>query len=279
MTVGVSPGDSFTYNLTYGWSSSNKGDVVPQFMVERNQTKDFQITVMTANGQFVTFQTTWSFLNGTQSNQTVIEYVGNATSDGFIYIYAANLGAGFPLFPNETDLPWTINSTVMRDYQSGPRATNHISVSRSDVPNEFYTYIDLYFDKVTGVLVQGTLIDIYTDTPDQTFTTHITLSQASVWSIASASPTQSANPQTSQTGNNSTASPDTFDPIIPALAVLVVVVAVSSTIVIVRSRKSPKSSPPQTAAPAQSPTLKHCINCGYDNPSANEFCGKCGATL
>jgi hypothetical protein len=279
VTVGVSTGEFFKYNLTYFWASSNQADSVPASLLQKNATDFFQIDVLSVGGRSVGLQETWSFLDGTRTIQTIIEAVGNATSDSFIFVYSANINVGNPLFPAESDLPYRVNQTVSRSYNGVARETNHVAITRTDVQNETFTSIDIYFDKQTGVLVEGTLIDIYSATPNQTFTTHIALKESSVWEVSSLSPTPTS---TSSTGTQPPTNTDTGSThLIILLIAIVTVVGVIASVILTHTKKAPKSNPSEPKRAQQTPATVpgHCSNCGYDNPPTNEFCGKCGKRL
>src|SRR3989304_9904478 len=116
VTLGVSSGDSFKYDLTFMWNSTLAGEFPPLYLLEENQTDYFQIGVQIASGTIVALQTSWRFRNGTENNSTALVDVSgvNENLTGY-YVYAANLKAGDLLFPSST-LPWVINETTFRTY-------------------------------------------------------------------------------------------------------------------------------------------------------------------
>jgi hypothetical protein len=180
--VGVSQGNTFKYNLTFYWNSTNSDVDVPWSLVEQNQTDYFQLTVQTATGTTVQFVTIWRFLNGTEVNGTELAEVGSG-STGSIYAYAANLNASGLLFPASTSLSYRINDTTIRSYSSGFRETNHIAVNSTDIEGKVYSYMSLYFDKQTGILVEYTLTEVDSTTPTQTITTHFVLRESNAWVV------------------------------------------------------------------------------------------------
>lgn len=291
VAVGVSQGDSFKYDLTYIWTSKSFGDVVPASLISKNQTDYYQVTIDAAAGYNLRLSTIWRFNNGTEITGTDIEEVGNTTATGFIYVYAANLTSGNYLFPSASDLPFIINNTVFRTYEDDFRAINHISVNRTDLPGKLYSVMDLYFDKLTGVLVEATLIDVYTEVPNQTFTTHITLKESSLWTISqipTIAPSNSASPTTSpvQTAtptNPNGSSDSTLDILIILLVVVFVIIILLIIFVLMRKpKKNAKANVLKESVPIQKPVkpgIVVCGSCGYENPEGNEFCGKCGAPL
>jgi hypothetical protein len=181
--VGVSQGDTFTYSIVFNWNSTNPNDTVPSDLLTENQTDYYQITVDTVTSTTVGIQTTWRFQNGTLVNGTQVAEVSSGAT-GSIYVYAANLTAGGKLFPASTDLPWLINETIPRYYSgSGFRDTNHIAVNITGKTGEIYSYMSLYFDKATGIVVEYSLTDVYTATPNQAVTLHLLLKDTNAWAI------------------------------------------------------------------------------------------------
>lgn len=180
--IGVSPGNVFKYDITYYWSSTNPVDVVPAYLVAQNQTDYFQITVETVTSTTVVIQTLWQFQNGTAVNGTDVAEVSSGAT-GSIYVYAANLTAGGFLFPSATDLPWRINSTEFRSYPSGFREINRIAVNNTDIEGVVYSYMDLYFDKQTGIVVEFTLTNVNTATPNQKVVQHFMLKESNAWVV------------------------------------------------------------------------------------------------
>ena len=182
VSVGVSSGNVFKYDLAFYWSSTNPADVVPSDLVAQNQTEYFQLAVETTTSTTVVLQTVWQFLNGTSFNSTDVTEVSSGAM-GSIYVYAANLTAGGLLFPLATDLPWRINSTEFRSYPSGFREINRIAVNNTEYEGYVYSYMDLYFDKLTGIVVEYKLTSVSSDTPNQTIIQHLLLKESNAWVI------------------------------------------------------------------------------------------------
>ncbi len=182
VSVGVSPGDQFRYDLTFYWYSTNPVDVVPSYLVEQNQTDYFQLTVETTTSTTVVFNTSWKLLNGTIYNGTEVAEVSSGIT-GCVYVYAANLTAGGLLFPSSTDLPWRINSTEFRVYSGSFREINHISVNNTGMEGVVYSHMDLYFDKLTGIVVEYTLTEVRSSAPHQQIVQHLVLKESNVWVI------------------------------------------------------------------------------------------------
>ena len=173
---GVTFGDNFVYSITSSWNSSNASAIVPLFLVEINSTVAYNVTVTYVIDVNVTAMNTWRFLNGTDLNSLVTldtnsgqvyEYIpGLPAFQGF---YDANLGVNEFLRPSGNNtVPVWINQTITRDYASGKRDTNVVTLSyqSTDVTNSSIgtTTATFYIDKATGVLVERR---DFTEFPDQ----------------------------------------------------------------------------------------------------------------
>jgi hypothetical protein len=178
---GVSVGDKFIYDSTCSWNSTNPADVVPAYLIAQNQSV-LQITVQQVTGSTAMLELFLTYKNGTQQNSTETDEVSSGIT-GTVLLYAANLSAGSLLFPGATDLPYIINGTSFREYSGSFRETNHIEVNNTGIEGQVYSYMNLYFDKQTGVLVEYYLTSVYTAAPNQTITQHLVIKDNSVWAI------------------------------------------------------------------------------------------------
>jgi hypothetical protein len=178
---GVSVGDTFTYQSTYLWSSTNPADVAPAYLIAQNEST-LQVTVQQVTGSTAVLGEVFTYKNGTQMSTTETDEV-NSGITGTVLLYAANLTAGGLLFPGATDLPFVVNGTSFRDFSGEIREINHIEVNNTGVEGTVYSYMNLYFDKQTGVLVEYYLTTVYTSLPNQTVTQHLVLQDSNVWTI------------------------------------------------------------------------------------------------
>src|SRR3990170_8150108 len=162
--VGVSEGNTFKYDMAFYWSSTNQTATAPISWVNANATEYYQTTIQTVAATTVVINTFWHYLNGTEINGT--ELVDVVTGNGgSILVYAANLAAGMLLYPGSLSITDRIDETITR----GTRETNHIEVNKTGVENEVYSYINLFFDKQTGIMGEVYTEDVYSSMPDQTF--------------------------------------------------------------------------------------------------------------
>jgi hypothetical protein len=153
---GVSVGDTFTFDVSSFWSSSAANAVVPQGLLEINQTESFQVTITSISGPMVSTTDAWFFKNGTIHNSTSLVNVESGYNSGFWAVVAANLGKDDLLHPAGTN-GITVNETITREYPSGAREINHFKLNYQGNDETFGYYIaesDYYFDRATGMLVE-----------------------------------------------------------------------------------------------------------------------------
>ena len=186
ITIGVSEGDTFKYTATYFWNSTNPNDTVPKYLLEQNTTEYLRATIKTVTGNTVTISEVQHFLNGTDVPREELTSVG--TSNQFsVLLYAANLNAGDYLLPM-SQLLYTIDATVSREYAGGARQTNYIEVNMTDLEEYVYRYTSLYFDRSTGILVDAYFADVMVDSPSQTFSYTYLLTETNRWNVAGSQP-------------------------------------------------------------------------------------------
>ncbi len=187
---GVKSGDYFTYSVSSQWSTTNSSRTVPEYLVETNNTKWFNVSVSWVSGANVTSTDTWEYVNGTTGNSLVQMEVENGTVyfaleylPAFLGFFSANQSVNDLLYPlSDSDV--RINQTINREYASGNRETNLVSVSYqvTDYYNSSYgtETITYYIDRATGVLVER--VD-YTEFPDQTGSVTWKLIETNAWTI------------------------------------------------------------------------------------------------
>ena len=261
-SAGVSVGDRFTYVNTITWNSTNPADFMPSYLMVQNEST-LQVNVDQVSGSTIQVITTWTYRNGTQqtSAPTPIEVYSGIT--GSLLAYAANLTAGGSLFPGASDQSLKINDTTYRSYPDSFRDTNHIVVNSTGQEGEAYSYMNLYFDRQTGILIEYYLTSVYTATPNQMVTQHLALTDSSLWKVTaastttpgpSASPDQTSNPSNPSVSPTATGSGTTDStsglPIDLIVIVIVVVVAVVMAGLVLFRKPKPKPEPQPQAASA-----------------------------
>jgi hypothetical protein len=186
---GIKAGDEFTYDIKGFWSSQDHDATPSESFFELNMTELFKVTVIGVSGAEVSINTTWRFNNGTEferASSINVETGMKYPSDAFYLIYAANLKANDFVRPLGLDRS-TVNETATRQYASGTRETNRLSLvqefyGENDPTRTWIEYTNIHFDRQTGVLVELRDTNVYTK-PDVTLTLLYAIKDTNVWTI------------------------------------------------------------------------------------------------
>jgi hypothetical protein len=189
--IGVSKGDMFYYDYTCYFNSNNPNAVPPASFSWINQTGYFMINVTGVSGSSVNFESNMHGLNGSNAlgvcsmnigtGMTSISGYGGPTEANNFYFMARNVGMMGKMFPSNLTSP-TINGTLMMNYASGQRLTNHFNTSSTQ--NGTVVNSDFYFDQDTGMMVQWRQETIQTSGTLQTNSTqYMKMTSSSVWTV------------------------------------------------------------------------------------------------
>ena len=190
LVAGVKKGDTFTYELQALWDSNDPQATISNNILQVNMTDWYRVTITNVSSENISIATTWRFKNGTEleGSGTVNIETGIAFG-GFWAIYAANLKANENIRPTGPDRS-TINATETREYASGTRETNRISLvleySDTNDPTGSTTWtehLNIHFDKQTGMLVELSDTSEYTN-PEVTTTLIWTIKDTNVWTVS-----------------------------------------------------------------------------------------------
>ncbi len=191
VAAGVNVGDQFIYEIKSSWNSDDANATLVDYYVQLNMTEWYKITVTDVNDSKVSINTVWRFKNETEieSSSTMNVKTGIAfPSNAFWAIYAANLEENDRIRPLGASQA-VVNETETREYASGPREINIVSLTEqyydADDPTYATTwteYMNTKFDRQTGMLVEFHDISIYTN-PAQTMTITWILRETNVWDI------------------------------------------------------------------------------------------------
>ena len=102
-------------------------------------------------------------------------------SGGFWAIIATNLTVNDRIHPTGQDTI-TVTNTVIRNYLGGNRETNHLTIYYQNTTERATGYLDRYFDKETGMLVELHDEISYTD-PSMTIVISWKIEDSSVWVV------------------------------------------------------------------------------------------------
>lgn len=185
--VGVKAGDTFTYSLSSQVQLNAANATMDPGFDLYNQTDYYKITITGVTGTNVSMTNEWRFLNGTTVNyQQTVDIATGAKSDenGFWAIYPSNLKIGSLLRPKGYDGQIVNNTDTTK-----PRAVNswHIENAFTDPSDQTgetmrYDYVNIYFDRQTGMMMTYTNYQIYTN-PSKTEAIFWTLKSSSVWEV------------------------------------------------------------------------------------------------
>ncbi|MCL1965739.1 MAG: hypothetical protein FWF62_01095 [Candidatus Bathyarchaeota archaeon] len=168
ITLGVKPGMAFEYTLTSYWSSSESNyNTVPQDLLMINHTSYVEVRVSTVNNTHVTTANPWYFKDGTSYLERGEVNLFTGEGHDFVAIIGANLKVGDLIHPNGND-GLKVLDTTNRSYGSSSRETNHIRITSEDKTAGYKGTRDVYFDKVTGILVEQKDTTEYTTFPAST---------------------------------------------------------------------------------------------------------------
>jgi hypothetical protein len=188
---GVKVGDEFVYDIKGFWNSTDPNATLSDYFVQLNMTDWYKITVTDVDGSNVSISTTWRFTNGTEltgTNSVDVDTGVVYPSGAFWAIYAANLKENDRARPTGAS-PAIVNETATRDYASGARETNFVSLTQqlydADDPTGTRTWTEIMntkFDKQTGILVEFRDISLFTN-PSVTTNIAWTLKESNVWDV------------------------------------------------------------------------------------------------
>ena len=190
IVAGVKPGDQFTYSVTGSYSSDAPSDLPPE-VVNAAESVYFKVTIVNVSNPIVGYMWLWHFINGTEQtgDGNVNLEIPSESVGPFWPIVSANLTVSQLIHPH-FGVPTYFNETIMWTYTNYTRETNRLNTQSYEQNNQTaitqYRFVntDIYFDKLTGMLVQLNE-EVQYQSPD--FTTTITwkLIGQNVWTFSS----------------------------------------------------------------------------------------------
>ncbi len=160
------------------------GQETPQFIKDAIATNWIRTDVQKVAGDNVTATQTWNFSNATA--QRTVTLNGNVrTGDGnlTIFIISKGLVAGDPI--NEMSLAPTINRTMTRNYVGVNREVDvlNYTATQSSSFGSFSLQFLLFWDQLTGVLLESSFLETLSISPTGTFSgrAHILITETSLW--------------------------------------------------------------------------------------------------
>jgi parallel beta-helix repeat protein len=169
--VGVKKGDRVKFQKELHNYSSN--DPNPPFNLNHLETpKWIEFTVQEIQNSKIVFSVVSTYENGQTSEITGTSDVSTGEGNQSIIFLAANLSQGDSLYLDYHSnyyITLRINETVIRNYLGVPREVNHLNYTfETTVQWNSLNYTrtmsnDLYWDRVTGALLEMNTIEMYTN--------------------------------------------------------------------------------------------------------------------
>jgi hypothetical protein len=177
--VGVTQGDSFSYEV-------GVSGYIPDFQYFNvEKIGKISVNVTSVSGTLINFTAYVSYRNGTKTSEDSIMDVktGGITNSSLPrFFVSANLRANDNVIPYR-DYP-KINKTITTAYsKGGTRETNYFRVNALDSNTTFYSYIDFYYDRQTGALVELYCYGENTNVPYST-SYWLKLEKTNLWTVS-----------------------------------------------------------------------------------------------
>jgi len=175
--VGVEVGDWARYDVAFSWT----GTLPPHY--EDTKNVEWVIIEVTAiSGTVITFDGTLHFKNGTENTTTGLQWDVDPPLvylPSMLWFIGAELEAGDVIYPYSGWLA-TINETETRTYAGVPREVNHFT--GTVLQYYYHSFMDCYWDKETGILVEQTLEQYLLATSTDTISISIVIVETNIWS-------------------------------------------------------------------------------------------------
>lgn len=169
--AGVSPGDSFTYEFSASWISSDPNITPPAELYSLNETNLIRVAVKEVGGPVVVMNITRYLKNGTSVTTQTFVNILSGDGDGFGLFIAPNLNAGSVAYPyalmNESTTANAIplKELTVKNYPFGEREVLHAIVNQTGSSEYVRISHDIYFDRKTGVMLEWYIEQIPYTTP------------------------------------------------------------------------------------------------------------------
>jgi hypothetical protein len=150
--VGVTKGNTFTYNYRVNWNSTDPNAIVPATNGDLNNTNFIQLRIINVTNTAINIDFVRTF-----KNATVVTQNGNVdVNSQVIGIPYGTLIIRANANPNERIYPAgghaTLNETSLRTYSMGEVETIHYLLSTDSSTNSEKT--EIYYDRATGAALE-----------------------------------------------------------------------------------------------------------------------------
>lgn len=236
--VGVKAGDTFKYEAIYYWNSTDSSAAPPASVVQQNATEWIQATIKSVTSNTVTIGEVQHFQNGTEVTLPDEITALGTTNQNSVLLYVANLNKGSYVLPIAAVPYYTVNDTQPFNYPGGARETNSLITTQYnvDVPpfdeenqtaDYAYVYSERFFDRQTGVLVQGYFEYGSATTEGEAYAEYLKIIDSNVWTISGSE----------GDGNNNGSQLSLTPELLIVSAVIIVAVVAASLFLMMRRRR------------------------------------------
>jgi hypothetical protein len=199
--VGVTVGGWFKYSdITVSWSSNDPWyptfpPVGREYLKEMNETEWILMSIQNISwGKWVFLEIVKHFKDGTEKTENGSVDIETGTGIMNYRIISADLNANDTIYTGSPFSNWKIDETIVRTYPDGERETNHLNMTRkteiirhmddSTINGTLYEFINYYWDKATGILVEQSYEEIeqvgeYQTTLSMTYR----ITESNVWTV------------------------------------------------------------------------------------------------
>jgi len=187
-TPGVQAGDWYFYdNVQTKFETNDPTATPPSWLQEINHTTSYNMSITSINNTSIKLHCVEHFNNGTENAfDDHLDIDTGETQKSMLMIIAANLQPNDTLYTSDFYSTWKINETIDRTYNGTIRQTNHINYTLAIN----LTYVNLYWDKQTGVLVEihETVITEKTENYTTTIEISFKLTDSNIWIVPELTP-------------------------------------------------------------------------------------------
>ena len=198
--VGVAEGDWFKYgDFDVDWSSTDPNATFPppgrEWFVEINETEWMLISVQNIlSSRTIFFQTAKHFEDETERTEGGYLDIDTGAGNMSLKVISANLDVNDTVYTSTPFSTWKIKETIVRTYLDGERETNYLNKTQKWNITRYmdswttngtgYAFINYYWDRSTGVLVEYSYKEIeqvgeYLTTLSMSYR----ISESNVWTV------------------------------------------------------------------------------------------------
>jgi hypothetical protein len=181
--IGVNQGDTFTYDISVYFSSSNQQVTYPDVFLDLNKTEWYKVAITGVSGSRVSSQVTTHYKNGTETTSSGDVELESGSNTGYWNIIASNLNVNDKFRPSGSD-SLKVTETITRSYPNGQREANRVvgDFPVHDSLGDYTEHFDCYYDRKTGMPVESHQT-VYFSSPSMQIESVAILRETTVWVV------------------------------------------------------------------------------------------------